>query len=79
MTEDVENIIIIVDCKDMSSSNSSLGQLKDILPVFQVYYPEYSHKLVIININFLVKTLYAAIKSFLNERTINKVSIRNLI
>jgi hypothetical protein len=73
--EGAEQYVFLLDNKDLKSENTSMSSLKEAVPIMQNYYPDYMHKLVLLNANFLTRSVFMAIKPFLHPHTQKKIAV----
>ena len=72
---DVDSYIVIADMRDFGLSNFKMSDFKQISPVFNDFYPEVMFRLIIVNANFIFKSMWSAIKLVVHPQTIEKISI----
>ena len=73
MKPGVEQYNFIADLTDLSKENVSFGQFKTAAKALMRNFPQYNHKMYVVNGGFLVKMLYNTIKPILRERHKKKV------
>ncbi len=75
---EIKRTISIIDLKGISISSINSGlytYLKNIICIGNQYYPETMSKMFIINAPFMFYTVWRVLKSFIPQRTLNKVHI----
>jgi uncharacterized protein (DUF39 family) len=73
MRGNVDSYFEILDCYQFGRKNFNLEIFMGLLKETFNYYPERAYKTYILNVNFLVKSIYQIVKPFLPARTIEKV------
>ena len=70
-----DQFVIIIDAANLASENSSISVLKYEIDVLQNHYPERLFKLHAVNMTWLPRTIWMAVKPFLKESTRNKIEL----
>ena len=68
-----DQFTIIIDANNITNDNSHLGTLKYQVDSLQSHYPERLHKLFAVNMSWVAKTIWYAVKPFVKESTRNKL------
>ena len=75
MPENHDQFIAILDANNISNENSSIGVLKFQIDILQNHFPERLYKLFVVNMSWLPKTIWYAVKPFIKESTKNKINL----
>lgn len=73
MPKDVGGFCMIADMKDVGLVNFSFPHFKHFAHLIQDFYPERLGSAFIINVSWVVKTMWVTAKPLLNQRTIEKI------
>lgn len=73
MPPNVDTFCIISDMKEAKLSNFNLSHTRHFIPIIQDYYPERLGAAYIVNYSWIVKSIWATVKVFLNEATLQKI------
>lgn len=64
----VEQYSFIADLTDITKDNINFSQCMTFAKSLLSYFPQYAHRMYIVNGGFLVKMLYNAVRPILKER-----------
>lgn len=72
-----KNMIVIVDQSDAGWSNIDYPILKHggIVTMLQDYYPERLHKILILNMNFIIRQVLNFAKNFMSHKTSSRIEV----
>jgi len=73
MLADVKGFCMIADMKDVGLTNFSYPHFKHFAHLIQDFYPERLGSAFIVNVSWVVKTMWVTAKPLLNQRTIEKI------
>lgn len=75
MPPGVETYIILTDFCGSGFSNINISQMKELAPIIQDCYTGRMHMMLSVNVNLLLRTIWAFLKPFLDDITIQKVLV----
>lgn len=72
-----KNMVVIVDQSDAGWSNVDYPIVKHggIVTMLQDYYPERLHKILIINMNFIIRQVLNLAKNFMSHKTSSRIEV----
>jgi hypothetical protein len=73
MQPEVKGFCMIADMKDVGLTNFSFPHFKHFAHLIQDFYPERLGSAFIVNVSWVVKTMWVTAKPLLNQRTIEKI------
>ena len=73
MESGVTKYTFLLDMKDAGFGNINLKLFKDIAPIIQNCYPERISKVHMVNMNWIMKTIWKLSKELMEETTLKKV------
>ena len=73
MESDVTGVCLIADMREVGLTNFSYPHFKHFAHLIQDFYPERLGSAFIVNVSWVVKTMWVTAKPLLNQRTIEKI------
>ena len=73
MPPHMDSFCAFVDCKNVKKDNISMSHTKALIPILLNQNPERLGKAYVVNVSWLIKTVWKSIKVFLDKRTTDKI------